>query len=66
MFKSISRVLVVMTSLAGLSASLTATSAFAEDSLFARLGGTYNIASTVEYLVDMIYINNGLNANPAL
>ena len=66
MFKSMSRLLVVMTSLVGLSASLTATLACAEDSLYARLGGTYNIASTVDYLVDMIYINNGLNANPAL
>lgn len=66
MLKSMSRLLVVMMSLAGLSASLTVTPAFAEDSLFARLGGTYNIASTVEHLVDMIYVNNGLNANPAL
>ncbi len=38
----------------------------AEDSLYKRLGGTYNIALTVDYLVDMIYINNGLNANPTL
>lgn len=40
--------------------------ASAEDSLYNRLGGTYNIASTVDYLVDMIYINKALNANPAL
>ena len=40
--------------------------ASAEDSLYTRLGGTYNIASTVDYLVDMIYINKGLNANPNL
>jgi hemoglobin len=40
--------------------------ASAEDTLYARLGGTYNIASTVDYLVDMIYINKGLNANPTL
>lgn len=40
--------------------------ASAEESLYNRLGGTYNIASTVDYLVDMIYINDGLNANPAL
>ncbi len=33
MFKGMSRLLVVMMSLAGLSASFTATSAFAEDSL---------------------------------
>ena len=46
MFKSISRLLVVMVCLVGLSTSLPATSACAEDSLYARLGGTYNIAST--------------------
>lgn len=40
--------------------------ATAEDSLYNRLGGTYNIASTVDYLVDMIYINKGLNENPSL
>ncbi len=40
--------------------------ASAEESLYTRLGGTYPIASTVDYLVDMIYINKGLNANPAL
>jgi hemoglobin len=38
----------------------------AEDTLYKRLGGTYNIASTVDYLVDLIYENDGLNANPAL
>lgn len=37
-----------------------------EDSLYARLGGTYNIASTVDHLVDLIYVNKGLNANPVL
>ncbi len=51
MFKSMSRLLVVTMSLAGLSASFTATSAFAEDSLYERLGGTYNSSSTVDYLV---------------
>lgn len=45
---------------------MVAKPAMAEDSLYARLGGTYNIASTVDYLVDMIYINKGLNANPLL
>lgn len=40
--------------------------ASAEESLYNRLGGTYNIASTVDYLVDMIYINKSLNANPSL
>ena len=42
------------------------TKAQAEDSLYARLGGTYNIASTVDHLVDLIYDNKGLNANPIL
>lgn len=40
--------------------------ASAEESLYSRLGGTYNISSTVDYLVDMIYINKGLNENPTL
>ena len=66
MFKRMSRLLVVITSLAGLSASFTVTSAFAEDSLYARLGGTYNIASTVDYLVDMIYINNGFKCRVSI
>lgn len=38
----------------------------AEKSLYERLGGTYNIALTVDHLVDLIYDNKGLNANPAL
>lgn len=38
----------------------------AEESLYNRLGGTYNIASTVDHLVDKIYVNQGLNANPKL
>ena len=37
-----------------------------EKSLFERLGGTYAIAQTVDHLVDKIYENNGLNANPIL
>jgi hemoglobin len=37
-----------------------------EASLFQRLGGTYNIAQTVDHLVDLIYDNKGLNANPIL
>lgn len=43
-------------------------SAFAEEeaSLYERLGGTYNIALTVDHLVDLIYDNRGLNANPIL
>lgn len=42
------------------------TSAVAEESLYQRLGGTYAIASTVDHLVDKIYENQGLNANPIL
>ena len=38
----------------------------AEESLYTRLGGTYNIAQTVDHLVDKIYLNRGLNANPKL
>ena len=38
------------------------TAADEEESLYTRLGGTYNIASTVDYLVDLIYVNDGLNA----
>jgi hemoglobin len=41
-------------------------SASAEESLYNRLGGTYNIALTVDHLVDLIYENRGLNANPTL
>jgi len=37
-----------------------------EKSLYERLGGTYNIALTVDHLVDLIYVNQGLNANPIL
>ncbi|MFT5395538.1 MAG: hemoglobin [Gammaproteobacteria bacterium] len=37
-----------------------------EKSLYERLGGTYNIAITVDHLVDKIYENHGLNANPIL
>lgn len=47
--------------LMGLSNSVSA-----EETLYERLGGTYNIALTVDYLVDMIYENRGLNANPKL
>lgn len=40
--------------------------AYAEETLFTRLGGAYNIAQTVDHLVDKIYVNRGLNANPKL
>ena len=49
-----------------LSTSLFSASVSAEDTLFERLGGTYNIAQTVDHLVDKIYLNRGLNANPRL
>ncbi len=37
-----------------------------EKSLFDRLGGVYPIASTVDDLVDRLYVNGTLNANPAV
>ena len=37
-----------------------------EPSIYTQLGGTYNIALTVDHLVDKIYVNNALNKNPAL
>lgn len=37
-----------------------------ETTLFQRLGGVYNIAQAVDYLVEQIYVNEGLNANPRL
>ncbi len=61
MFKKYASFALVILAFAGFSST-----ASAEESLYNRLGGTYNIASTVDYLVDMIYINKGLNANPNL
>lgn len=61
MFKRITASALFVISLLGFSTTISA-----EDSLYSRLGGTYNIAQTVDHLVDMIYINKGLNANPAL
>ena len=52
--------------IAGLASLLLSFGAQAEESLYNRLGGTYNIASTVDHLVDKIYVNQGLNANPKL
>ena len=37
-----------------------------EPALYVRLGGTYQIADMMDHLVDMIYVNKGLNANPSL
>ena len=61
MFKKFAASVLVILSLAGFSSV-----ASAEDTLYQRLGGTYVIAQIVDHLVDMIYINQGLNANPAL
>lgn len=36
------------------------------ESIYTQLGGTYNIALTVDHLVDKIYVNKALNKNPAL
>ena len=46
--------------------ALSSPAAIAEESLYNRLGGTYNIASTVDHLVDKIYVNMALNQNPNL
>lgn len=40
--------------------------AVAQDSLYNRLGGVYGIAQAMDYLVELIYVNEGLNANPRL
>lgn len=53
-------------SIVGLSLLLLSLGAMAEETLFEKLGGTYAIAQTVDYLVDLIYENEGLNANPRL
>ena len=37
-----------------------------EKSLFDRLGGVYPIAATVDDMVDRIYVNGTLNANPTV
>ncbi|MBI4005647.1 MAG: group 1 truncated hemoglobin [Gammaproteobacteria bacterium] len=37
-----------------------------EKSLYERLGGVYPIAATVDDLVDRLYVNGTLNANPAV
>ncbi len=37
-----------------------------EKSLYDRLGGVYPIAATVDNMVDRLYINGTLNANPAV
>lgn len=65
--------MVLKNKLSGLLLAIVASSALffnvsvsAEESLYSRLGGSYNIASTVDHLVDKIYVNRALNANPAL
>ncbi|MBI1732240.1 MAG: group 1 truncated hemoglobin [Gammaproteobacteria bacterium] len=37
-----------------------------EKSLYERVGGIYGIAATVDDLVDRLYVNGTLNANPAV
>ncbi len=56
----------LLLAIAAIGAMTVSSVALAEDSLFNRLGGTYNIAQTVDHLVDKIYLNRGLNANPKL
>ncbi len=38
----------------------------AEPSLYDRLGGVYSIASVVDDFIDRLYVNDTLNANPAI
>lgn len=68
MFRSNTKSLYVKICFGVLSAwlALFSLTSHAEDTLYKRLGGTYNIAQTVDYLVNLIYENDGLNANPAL
>ena len=61
-----SKLVGLLLSVAAAGAMTVASIASAEESLYNRLGGTYNIASTVDHLVDKIYLNRGLNANPKL
>ena len=56
----------LLLAVAAVGAMTVSSVALAEDSLFNRLGGTYNIAQTVDHLVDKIYLNRGLNANPQI
>jgi hemoglobin len=37
-----------------------------QSTLYERLGGTYGIAQTVDYLVDQIYVSQALRVNPIL
>lgn len=62
MLKKLSLLIATLFALGAFSMSAVA----AEKSLYERLGGTYNIALTVDHLVDKIYENHGLNANPIL
>lgn len=62
MFKKYAATMLLILAFAGFSSIASAE----EESLYNRLGGTYNIASTVDYLVDMIYINHSFDDNPAL
>lgn len=50
----------------GMAMLLSTPAKAAEETLYQRLGGVYNIAQAMDYLVELIYVNEGLNANPAL
>jgi hemoglobin len=54
-----------------LAASFVAASAWAEEPvaskpLYDRLGGLYNISAVVDDFIERIYVNETLNANPAI
>lgn len=66
MLANIGRKVWALLSAALLGSALVSAPAQAEDTLFQRLGGTYGIAQAVDHLVDLIYQNQGLNANPRL
>ena len=61
-----SKLLGLMLAIAAIGSMAASSLASADESLYTRLGGTYNIAQTVDHLVDKIYLNRGLNANPKL
>jgi len=57
---------VLMASLALSTTAVVAGEQQQEETMFERLGGAYGIAQIVDHLVDKIYANEGLNANPIL
>ena len=56
----------ILTIVFGCGIILSAPARADEGTLYKRLGGTYPIAETVDHLVELIYVNEGLNANPIL